>query len=578
MGDLSQVGGVVSQALFDNGVEPDASAGDNIFTTSVAVPGGNPLGSRTIALTVTDAESRSGSTSFSVTVIPPPVIRFPHEIQGAGSTSPFPAGTGVTVRAVVTARKFNGFYIQTEPGKEDADEHTSEGLFVFTSSAPAAIVQVGRLVEVSGTVAEFSPSSDPTSPPVTELTGPTVIDLGASTVPAAFMLTPAEVPPDGTLDQLERFEGMRVSALSLTAISGTGGQKTEAAATSTSDGAFDVVFTGQPRPFREPGLEPGAPPLDCANFPGSCNIPAFDGNPERLRVDSNALDGTAIVNVSSGAVFTDVTGPLDYTFRTYTILPETTLVPVGGLAVTPAPAAGPNQFTVASFNMERFYDDFNDSGGDVALTTLAYNMRLSKASLAIRNVLNMPDIIGVQEVEKLSVLETLANRVNADAGAASPGYQAYLVEGNDQGGIDVGFLVKTSGGRVAVNSVAQVGKDATFVNPTTGANDLLNDRPPLVLRATIQGPPTSLPQHVTVIANHLRSLIDVELNDATGRRVRAKRQAQAEFLANYIQDIQLGDATEAVISVGDYNAFSFNDGYGDSMGTIRGEPPRPTRW
>lgn len=572
VGDFTSVGGVAAALLTDDGVAPDASASDNIFTAQVTVSA--TLGVKSLPLTVTDAQGRSGNASPNVTVIPPPATYLPHAVQGPGAASPFPAGTAVTVRGVVTARKFNGFFIQTEPGFEDGDADSSEGLFVFTSSSAPATAAVGRLVRVTGTVAEFISSADPGSPPLTELTSVTnVADLGASALPAPVPLTPAEVSANGTLDQLERFEGMRVFAASLTAVSGTGGSKSEANATSTSDGAFYAVLSGEARPFREPGIESGYPLIPCAM--GPCNTPVFDGNPERLRVDSDALEGMPKADVSTGAVMTGVTGPLDFSFRTYTILPEAPLAPVGGTTVTLAPAAGGNQFTIASYNMERFYDAINDPGGDVALTAAAYQTRLAKASLAIRTVLGTPDIIGVQEVEKLSVLQDIAARVDADALAAGepvPAYTAILVEGNDQGGIDVGFLAKTAAGRVTVTGFEQEGAAATFVDPGDNSVDLLNDRPPLVLHALIQGPATSLPQSVTVIANHLRSLIDVELADATGARVRAKRQAQAEFLATYIQGRQANDPNEAIISIGDYNAFSFNDGYGDSMGTIRGEP------
>jgi len=44
-------------------------------------------------------------------------------------------------------------------------------------------------------------------------------------------------------------------------------------------------------------------------------------------------------------------------------------------------------------------------------------------------------------------------------------------------------------------------------------------------------------------------------------RVRAKRAAQAEFLANLLQSHQA--AGENVISVCDCNAFEFSDGYVD---------------
>ena len=59
-------------------------------------------------------------------------------------------------------------------------------------------------------------------------------------------------------------------------------------------------------------------------------------------------------------------------------------------------------------------------GSDPVLTAGAYDNRLAKASIAIRNHLLNPDIIAVQEVEKLSVLTDLAARILADAGPAGP--------------------------------------------------------------------------------------------------------------------------------------------------------------
>ena len=161
------------------------------------------------------------------------------------------------------------------------------------------------------------------------------------------------------------------------------------------------------------------------------------------------------------------------------------------------------------------------------------NTRLAKASLTVRHVLRLPDILGVVEVENLSILERLAARINHDALAetgSDPMYVAYLQEGNDIGGIDSGFLVKST--RVDVVSVEQVGKDTTYVPPGQdpgGTLPLLNDRPPLVLKALVRGP-IDTPFPVTVIVNHLRSLSGID--GADGERIRAKRRAQAEFLAD----------------------------------------------
>jgi hypothetical protein len=93
-----------------------------------------------------------------------------------------------------------------------------------------------------------------------------------------------------------------------------------------------------------------------------------------------------------------------------------------------------------------------------------------------------------------------------------------------------------------------------------------------MLRATVTGPSTELPQSVTVIVNHLVEQTGAELNDPDGEAVREQRKAQAEFLADFIQTRQSNDPAEAIVSLGDYNAFSFNDGYVDSVGTIVGNP------
>jgi hypothetical protein len=146
-------------------------------------------------------------------------------------------------------------------------------------------------------------------------------------------------------------------------------------------------------------------------------------------------------------------------------------------------------------------------------------------------------------------------------------YVAYLEEGNDVGGIDVGFLVNDN--RLDVVDVTQFGKNTTYINPNDGQPEILNDRPPLLLRANVATGGSAFP--VTVIVNHLRSLNGVD-DPVDGNRVRTKRRAQAEFLANLIEARQTSNPNERIVSVGDYNAFQFNDGYVDSMGTIRGVP------
>ncbi|KGI75629.1 hypothetical protein HMPREF9458_03289, partial [Eggerthella lenta 1_1_60AFAA] len=177
--------------------------------------------------------------------------------------------------------------------------------------------------------------------------------------------------------------------------------------------------------------------------------PRWDGNPELMTVDSKAL-GAPRLDVSTGSVITGMTGPLDYGFRRYTLLID----PTAAVVVTPGPqprpaveTVDPNAVSVAAYNMERFFDTVRNSGDDAVLTQAAYTKRKQKASLGIRDYLKLPDILGTVEMENLATLQDIANTVNNDtvaAGQPNPNYVAYLQEGNDIGGIDVGYLIKTA--------------------------------------------------------------------------------------------------------------------------------------
>jgi hypothetical protein len=511
----------------------------------------------------------------------PPTLVWPHDVQGALDVSPL-VGQIVAVRGIVTAKRFNnGFFIQTPDAAAalEGNPLTSEGIFIFTSAAPSA-VNVGDEVIVTGTVAEFVPSADPHQPPVTEIVTPTIsVQATGQPLPNATVLTAADLSPTGGPLQLERFEGMRVAPGMLAVVSPTAGSVNEPNGTGSNNGVFYTVFAGTPRPFREAGIDALDPPPACdENAAGVCAIPVFDGNPERLRVDSDGQVGVfpgAIV--SSGAAINIAAGVLDYAFRTWTVLPDLGALTIVSPGPAPQGVAAPSliEYQVASMNLQRFFDTVNDPAtSDPVLTATAYTNRLAKASLIIRDYLHAPDIIGVQEAENLIVLQDLAARIDADAAAAgqpAPGYQAHLIEGNDIGGIDVGTLTKSN---VTVHSLEQWRPDETFINPRTGSPELLNDRPSLILDATVQGPDTRLPAHVFVVVNHLRSLNGID-DAVDGVRVRAKRKAQGESVAQLLVDLQTTHPGVPVISVGDYNAFEVNDGFVDVLGIITGDQAPP---
>ena len=406
---------------------------------------------------------RNRATPFVNCAAPPENLRLTiSEIQGPGAESPF-VDRRVITSGVVTFRRTNGFYIQSPR----ADASASSGILVFTQSAPPAAAQPGALVEVEGDIAEFRPAGDPQSPPLTELINPTVtLRAQGQTLPAPVSLKPDE--------DLERYEGMLVrTGLNIAA---------------PLSGSVAWATLDAPRPFRR---------SDESRWP----------NLLRLVTDARVSAGTSLANVS---------GPLDFGSRAYTIyanpITEAILIP----EAPPAPARTDYEYTVATLNLLRLFDE------------PALLDRLPRLRQYVQVQLGLPDVIVVQEVDKLSTLERAADAIGSD-------YMAFLAPSNDPSGITSGFLARAS--RVAVDSVAQLAKDHEYA-----PGELTHDRPPILLRASIAGQP------VAVMGVHMRSRLNLE-----DPRVRAKRAAQ---FASVAEELALLPANIPVIVAGDWNSFA----------------------
>ncbi len=564
--DLSSLGGYSSQPFYDDGTHGDVAAGDSVFSFAVSP---TATGSYTLPVTAIDSQLRTASASISLTVQTPPGTISILQLQSA-KPSPY-AGQTVTTSGIVIGVRSTGFYLESKDA--DTNPTTPEGILIYTGSTTLpSFVAVGNLVQVTGKVANYP---TPSLTPGTEIDGPqtfTLLSTG-NPLPTPIQISASQDSPSGGIYQFTRYEGMRVGIASLTTTSGTDASLNEQTETQTSNGRFYGVVTGVPRPFREPGISVTDLTYTSVDpvLPG---IPIWDSNPELLLVDSLSLGGTAL-NLTSETTVTGITGVLDFSTGAPEILLDATDHPFvsGGLTPTPLPPQAASEFTVATFNMERFYNDIADQDNPgssvVVVTTEAYQRRLNKASLAIRTILNSPDIIGAQEIENIDVLTNLANKVNSDtvaAGQPNPSYQAYLFLATDGTAINTGILVK--GTTVDTIKAEQVGLNTTFTN-SNGQQAILNDRTPLVLHAGIKRA-GSADYPVTVIDVHQRSLINVDDPTSTGQTVRLKREAQAEFLANLIQGYQA--AGEHVITVGDFNSFQFNDGFVDTLGVTRGNP------
>ena len=214
----------------------------------------------------------------------------------------------------------------------------------------------------------------------------------------------------------------------------------------------------------------------------------------------------------------------------YLLLAAAPVTACGDLAPARAlPPAASGQWLLATQNLWRLRDSHKDARHDSALPEPLVDARLKAQATYIRDRLSAPHLLAVQEVESLALLERLAQQIMAGGG---PAYRAYLIEGNDSSGIDVGALVREP------VKVAQA--QALFAGQRFMGASLFS-RPPLLLEL-------EAPLRWSVVVVHLRSGRGL---DDPGRRqqVRAKRARQAELLVEWIRGHD-----RPVLLVGDLNS------------------------
>lgn len=201
----------------------------------------------------------------------------------------------------------------------------------------------------------------------------------------------------------------------------------------------------------------------------------------------------------------------------------------------PVPVARAGEVMVATQNLWRLFDDV-DNGGEVA-TPEKYRLKLGKLAHQMVDVLLVSDVVAVQEVESREVLGALAAEVARQSGRHA--HQVVLIEGQDPGGIDVGFLVRPDWRVLTVTPLmAELRIDG---KP-------LFDRPPLHLVVR-----DDKGKKLELVNVHLRSLNGAD-KPAKAFRIAGKRRQQAAALANWWQQYQKTHPQAAVLMLGDFNA------------------------
>ncbi|MEV3872169.1 endonuclease/exonuclease/phosphatase family protein [Streptomyces sp. NPDC049906] len=496
-----------------------------------------------------------------------------HDIQGTTRLSPLVGAQVTEVPGTVTGVRGHGsskgFWFQsTAPDRSPA---TSEGLFVFTGTAPA--VAPGDEVRVSGTVTEFVPGGTAGgNQSLTQLSRPSVtvvssgnplpapVTLDGRSVPDSY--APAGDPTAGgsinglplrptahALDRYESLEGMNVRIGSSRVVGAT---------------AFNELWVT---------VKPG----ENANRRGGTVYGSYrDQNTGRLKVQSLApvaerpFPAANVGDLLKGGA----EGPLDFNqFGGYTLTARTPVTVVDrGLERERTRPQHRRELAVATYNVE------NLDPGDP-------QEKFDSLAEAVVTNLASPDVLALEEVQDdngrtddgtVSAGVTLARFTEAIAARGGPRYAWRSVDpadgrdGGEPGGNirqvflfnpqRVSFTDRPGGdATTATGVVRRAGKAALTHSPgrVAPASDAwTNSRKPLAGEFVFRG------RTVFVIANHFASKGgDQALTSQfqpPARSSENQRHRQATELNAFVKEILKVQPAADVIALGDINDFAFS--------------------
>lgn len=473
-----------------------------------------------------------------------------HDVQGAGLTSGF-AGQQVRTVGIVTAVDGNGFYIQTPDADVDGDDMTSEGILVFTGSAPA--VAVGDEVSVTGTVTEYTPGGTSTGNlSTTELASITALTVLSSNnaLPSATIIgqggrmAPTELVTEG-IAFYESLEGMLVTVNNPLVVAPTNN--------------FGELYVVADNGVDATNLSARGTLVTQSSVGDGLGVtntgPGSDYNPERIQIDAGGFTDGAIPDVDTGALLDTITGIISYNFGNFELQPigpVTVATPSPLLTETTALVGDDDTLIIAQYNVENL--DPNDSDGDTDVADGKFQLIAEQ----IVNNLMAPDIIALQEVQDnsgsandgtVSADVTLQMLVDAIADAGGPTYSFLdnpFITNNQSGG--------EPGGNIRVAYLYNADRvdfvEGSLATTPDAATDFAGSRPPLVATFDFAG------EEYTLVNNHFSSkggssplagTTQPSLNGSADERL-----VQAQNVADYVATL---DPDSNVIVLGDLNEF-----------------------
>lgn len=470
-----------------------------------------------------------------------------HTIQGNGSTSA-QVGTIVVVEGVVvgdyqSGGSQNGFFLQEEDADVDGDSNTSEGIFVYNSTA----INLGDIVRVQGTVAEYE-TTDASLTQLNNVSQVAVCDTGASVTATTVTM------PVTSLDVWESVEGMLVTIPMTLTVSEN----------YTLGRYGEVTLSANGRLYQPTHLAaPGAPAQAVMAANALNRIVLDDGssdqNPGTVIYPSPEL--SAENTLRTGDTVANITGIVDERYEYYRIQP---IGPITFTHSNPRPATPDDvggSLKVVSANVLNYFTTLDDGINDIcgpsgdmecrgANTTDEFDRQRTKIinGLAAINA----DVVGLLEIENnpSASLEDLVDGLNALPGVGPYDYIDTGTIGTDA--IKVALIYKTT-------TVTPTGNYAIL--DSTVDPDFIDTSNRPTLAQTFEE--TATGELFTVAVNHLKSKgsacnSDPDTGDGQGN-CNLTRTAAAEALVEWL----IGDPTDSgdpdFLIIGDLNSYAMED-------------------
>lgn len=210
------------------------------------------------------------------------------------------------------------------------------------------------------------------------------------------------------------------------------------------------------------------------------------------------------------------------------------------------PLASVKQIKMMAYNAENFFlhmgENAKESLEDFKKridTELKSDEDMKGIARAIQD--ETPDFIVMEEVENRETLQAFSERY------LNGTYEAYLIKGNDERGIQIGYLVKKD---LPLQISLETHKDVTWKDPNDGREAKLfsRDAPALLIRR--QGDAPDAAPALIFIGNHAKS----QRNRNGDPRSSLLRTAQMKEIASIVEDYQGAyGANVPIVLGGDFN-------------------------